>query len=89
MGLCEYEEECDRMTLRKFLREETLVGELCVVREDGWRTGAAWIDNEDLFMYNVSTRILDKSVKADEWGTLEIVDQVEEEHSVPCHYIDV
>lgn len=77
------------MILNKFLLEETQVKELCVIREDGWRTGTVWIDNEDLFKYSVAPRLLDKVVKSDEWGTITVIDQYEEEREIPCHYIDV
>lgn len=77
------------MILNKFLLEETQVKELCVIREDGWRTGAVWIDNEDLFIHSVAPRLLNKVVKSDEWGTITIVDQFKEEREIPCHYIDI
>lgn len=77
------------ITLSQFLRDKTGVYELCIIREDGWITAAAWIDNEDLFIGSLSSRLLEKSVKGDAWGMLTITGCKGSHHEIPCHYIDV
>ena len=79
----------EKITLRQFLREKTNVCEFCVIREDGWIVACAWIDNEDLFIGSLSSRLLEKSVKGNVWGTLTIAGCKGSHHEIPCHYIDV
>ena len=81
--------EQDTLTLKDFLMNRTGVLELCIIREDGWRTGAVWIDNEDLWKRSMSSYMLDKIVKKDEWGVIQILGSSGLPTTVPCHYIDV
>ena len=45
--------------------------ELCIIRKNGWITGAVWIDHEDLFAIHPDLR--EAEVRSDEWGTIPIV----------------
>lgn len=75
------------MKLRDFLRHETNVNELCVIREDGYEVATCWIDYEDLFI--IPPRLVNKEVRGDCWGVLPIVTENNDKMRVPCHYIDV
>lgn len=77
------------MNLIQFLREKTDVCELCIIREDGWRTGAVWIDNEDLWIRCISSTVMRMPVKGDSWGVITIINAHGEKKDVPCHYIDI
>lgn len=79
----------EQITLRQFLRDKTSVIELCIIREDGWITAAVWIDNEDLCIGSLSSRLLEMPVKNDAWGTITIAGRKGSHHEIPCHYIDV
>ena len=79
----------ERMNLIQFLREKTDVCELCIIREDGWITAAVWIDNEDLCIGSLSSRLLEMPVKNDVWGTITIAGRKGSHHEIQCHYIDV
>lgn len=75
------------MTLREFLLHETAVGELCIIRDQGWIISSYWIDIEDLFL--VHPKISIREVKNDSWGEIKVVNKFEQKTSVPCHYIDI
>nr|DAE28946.1 MAG TPA: hypothetical protein [virus sp. ctmTa7] len=60
--------------------------ELCIIRKNGWITGAVWIDHEDLFAIHPDLR--EAEVRSDEWGTIPIVMKHGDTIEVPCHYID-
>ncbi len=77
------------ITLYDFLTKRTQVGELCIICEDGWRLGAGWIDNEDLFLSGISNRLLKKRVKSDGWDKINIKDKYGKWQNIPCHYINV
>lgn len=74
------------MDLRHFLRTRTDVGELCVVRADGWIVFVAYIDSEDLF--RIPSSLSENIVKEDSWGTIP-VKSPSGEQMVACHFIDV
>ena len=73
------------MTLIEFLHYHTKVGELCVIKNEGWIVTTCWIDNEDLFMIPETLR--DKQVINERWGQLPIVNQQGVQIKIPCHYI--
>ena len=75
------------MQLNDFLMYRTQVGELCVVRDAGWICACAYIDHEDLFA--VPERLAEREVKGDVWGTIDVVRELGQKASVPCHYVDV
>lgn len=75
------------MKLFEFLRTQTNVKELCVIRDSGWIVASCWIDFEDLFM--IPNKLGDKTVKKDEWGYISIVNENNAEIKIPCHYVDV
>lgn len=75
------------MKLFNFLRTQTNVKELCVIRDSGWIVASCWIDFEDLFM--IPNKLVDKTVKKDEWGYISIVNENNAEIKIPCHYVDV
>ena len=75
------------MTLVDFLRNQTNVMELCVIRDSGWIVATCWIDHEDLFC--IPSHLKDKRVKRDVWDYLLIVNKNNAEMKIPCHYIDV
>ncbi len=77
------------MTLRTFLLEKTNTCDLCIIREDGWITGAVWIDNEDLWTRCLDSRVSEMQVKRDIWGAIPVLTARCEKLFVPCHYIDV
>lgn len=74
------------MKVKDFLLKETKVGELCVIRMDGWIAMTAWIDHEDLFAINQN--VGERIVKSNEWGMLPIITEHGDKITVPCHYID-
>lgn len=74
-------------TLKEFLLKKTNVRELCVIRESGWIVATCWIDYEDLFA--IHPKLVDKLVKGDEWGYLEVVNENNACIKIPCHYVDV
>ena len=79
----------EHITLHEFLCKKTDVMELCVICEQGWIVCTAWIDSEDLFIGSIITRILERPVVGDAWGTITIAGPGEERREVPCHYIDI
>ena len=75
------------MDVREFCLKNTNVGELIVIRDNGWIVHTVWIDIEDIFM--ISPKIANKIVRSDSWDELSITTQHGDKISVPCHYIDV
>lgn len=75
------------MTLREFLLHKTAIGELCIIRDQGWVISSCWIDAEDLFL--IHPNIGNREVKKDSWGKIDVVNKFEQGVSVPCHYIDI
>lgn len=75
------------MTVLDFCKHKTKATEICVIRERGWRVATVWIDYEDIFM--LPDKLIDKKVKSDEWGTIQICDMNNYKTEIPCHYIDV
>ena len=75
------------MTLRDFLLTKTNARELCVIRESGWIVATCWIDYEDLF--HISPKLVNKTVKKDEWDYISIVNENNACIKIPCHYVDV
>ena len=73
--------------LWKFLRDETNIGELCVVRLGGYVVRVAYIDSEGLFEANPSFD--DHQVTGDSWGTMPVTDRFGNESRAPCHYVDL
>lgn len=75
------------MKLITFLRQQTKVHELCVIRDCGYITTTAWIDNEDLF--RIPVQYQECKVLKDAWGILTVTDKDNRTVKVPCHYIDI
>ena len=75
------------MRLYDFLRYNTNVKELCVIRNGGWIVATCWIDSEDLFLINQN--LINKEVQADSWRTLTVVNEHNDEVRIPCHCIDI
>ena len=75
------------MELREFLLRKTRVGELCMIREEGWIIASYWIDNEDLFL--IHPKIAKRKVKKDQWGHIYITNNFGAQTQVVCHYIDI
>ena len=48
------------MTLRDFLKKHARIGEIIVFRENGWQIGLTRIDNDDLYLISLSSRLLDE-----------------------------
>lgn len=46
------------MILRDFLKKYTNVGEIVVLRENGWDIGITRIDNDDLYLDSLHPRLL-------------------------------
>ena len=47
------------MKLRDFLKNETRIGDIVVIREHGWQIGLTRIDNEDLYIYSLNPTLLE------------------------------
>lgn len=75
------------MKLITFLRQQTEVHELCVIRDCGYITMTAWIDSEDLFRIPVAYQ--ECKVLEDAWGMLAVTDKDGRAVKIPCHYIDI
>ena len=56
------------MKLRDFLLYKTKVGEVVLIRENGWQIGCTRIDNEDLFIHSLHPSMLDKEVRHFEYA---------------------
>lgn len=74
------------MKLIDFLRNETEVTELCVIRKGGWIVATCWIDDEDLFY--VPSDLRNKEVKEVELRFLPILDG-NTETKILCRHIYV
>lgn len=48
------------MTLKEFLTKHGRVGEVIIFRENGWQIGLTRIDNDDLYLRSLSTRMLNR-----------------------------
>lgn len=51
------------MTLREVLLYKTKVGDLVLIRDNGWQIGCTIIDHEDLFVRSLDDRMLDTEIK--------------------------
>ena len=47
------------MILREFLNKHASVGEIVIIRENGWQIGMTRIDNDCLYLEGLSTRLLE------------------------------
>jgi len=75
------------MTLSDFCYEHTQVGELVVVRDEGYVVTTAYIDVEDLFSLN--PRLSQREVIKDEWGRIDVTTEHGDKVAMPCHYVDL
>ena len=51
------------MDLKEFLLHHTNVADIVVIRDNGWQTGCAMIDNEDLFIASLNPAMLRRKVR--------------------------
>lgn len=51
-------------SLRNILLKETDVGDLVIIKEDGWQIGCTIIDHEDLFTRSLDNSVLESTVKS-------------------------
>lgn len=82
-----YRAEKPKITLRDFLRNNTQVYELCVIRDGGWVKATCWIDHEDLF--HIPPEFEDKEVQDDRWDEFPVMNENGTIIKIPCHYVDV
>lgn len=75
-------------TVSEFLLHNTQVGELCVIRDQGWVVATVWIDSEDLFAGYLGEAVRGWTVQSDSWGTIGVYDKNGQQTRIPCHYID-
>lgn len=75
------------MTIQQFCMYKTKVGELVVIKDEGYIRGCVWIDHEDIFVVPENYR--ERRIVYDEWGTINIVDEKGTAMSIPCHYVEV
>lgn len=47
------------MTLREFLTRHANVGEIVIIRENGWQVAMTRVDNNKLYLGGLSPRLLD------------------------------
>lgn len=77
------------MKLREFLLHHTKVWELCIITEQGWNAGSAYIDHEDLFMYGINNNLLNKEVVSEKWEDYEFINKKGTRQVIEVHAIDV
>jgi hypothetical protein len=77
------------MNVSEFCHEHTQVGELVVIRDDGYIVAAVWIDHEDLFSTHINPGIATQQIKKDSWGKLNVTTEHGNHVLMPCHYIDI
>lgn len=75
------------MTLTDFLLHATKIGELCVIRDQGYIIACAYIDHEDLFM--LPATIAASKVVSDKWGTLNVTHEDGSATLTPCHFVNI
>ena len=56
------------MKLREFLRNNTKIGDVVLIRKEGWQIGCTRIDNGGLFMLSLHPDILDEEVRHYEYA---------------------
>lgn len=67
------------MTLRTFLKKCTRIGDIVLIRENGWQIGMTRIDNDELYLIGLSPRLLDEyevanyTVEQRDWATVDIL----------------
>lgn len=67
------------MTLRDFLKKHAHVGEIVVIRENGWQIGLTRIDNDDLYLLSLNAGLLDEYEVANftyeerDWATVTVL----------------
>lgn len=74
------------MKLIDFLRNETEVNELCVIRSDNWTVITCQIDDKDSLC--VPSNLLNKEIQKVEWGFRPIYDR-NTKPRIPCRHIYV
>lgn len=67
------------MTLRSFIYQYAHAGEIVIFRENGWQIGMTRIDNDDLYLLSLNSRLLDDyevvnfSYEEREWATVTVL----------------
>lgn len=75
------------MTVGDFCYNHTKVGELVIIRDQGYTVASVYIDYEDLYIMHPS--IGKRKVMQSEWGKIEITDKDGNQVATPVHYVDV
>ena len=75
------------MTLEKFLLNETLARELCLITSCGYVEQTVFIDHEDLFIHAVKDK--EKQVRGWHFGTLLVYSEGGKRTPVPCRFIEI
>ena len=67
------------MTLRSIIYQHARVGDLIVFRENGWQIGLTRIDNNDLYLLSLNSRLLDEyevvnfTYEQRDWATVTVL----------------